>query len=263
NPDGDKGIISTVNFNGGNVVAVVQQATSVAASGKQFAFSVSMKGAAGTSVTVRVSNATTNVVNTSVPMTGNWMRKTFSGTFGAVSGNITVHLQYQGSPAYSLKVTRASLELRLTETVYCKTNSAVYGANSRFAAVSRVQFPLLAPVVTSASGKIQSPTQALFSFTIPSTDYQDIYRLVIRRLDNTGTNAVETVYDQLWDGFTFKQVNLVGVPGYPNGNPFTQNEWFDISTVNLLGEFDTPVKLHLTVAAPVVTAIAIDQDNNL
>src|SRR5581483_9959003 len=122
NPDGDKGIISTVNFNGGNVVAVVQQATSVAASGKQFAFSVSMKGAAGTSVTVRVSNGTTNVVNTSVPMTGNWMRKTFSGTFGAVSGNITVHLQYQGSPAYSLKVTRASLELRLTETVYCKTN---------------------------------------------------------------------------------------------------------------------------------------------
>jgi len=250
NPDGNTSLLSVVSFPA-TLGAFVSQDTGIAAAAQYAAFTVGLKGTSGKKVKIELHNGAGAFATSSVTLNGFWQRKTVSGLAGS-TGTIKVVIKTDESSAQAVNVTRASMEVGVTvETAYAKTLTTTYGALSRYSAIVRVVFPLVPVEVTSLSGQAVSANKFNVSFTIPSSDYQDIYKIVVR---DAGTLVVYGEF--LWDGLTFQYVEKEII----YSGTFTSDFTVEVCTYNILGETSsTPLQAVVgfssTVAA--ITGLAL------
>jgi hypothetical protein len=240
NPDGDVSQISTVTW-GNTANDYVYQDSLVPIASAQATFSVSVNGPAGKQIRVTFEDTGTStvVVDFTITLTGKWQRVSIPGTFAlTLTGTIRPVIFRVTSGTWSLSVTRASLEVNtLTETVYCKTNSTIYGAMSRFAAGLKVSFPLVPPAITGAvSDNSIVPYKLVVTPTLPTT-LQDVWGVEVRAADNTTVLYKKDLSDS---GYV-PQLTLSFTTRTPN---------YKLYTYNLLGEYSSVFSFNPGIDSP-------------
>jgi hypothetical protein len=247
NPDGNTSFIGTNTF--ALNTGTIGQESGVAAASKLAVFSLALKGTVGQQVTIQLRNNAGAVIaaSSAVTFTGSWQRASVSFTFaGGAVGNISAYISAVTANTFSLS--RASLEVgTLTETVYCKTNSTVYGAFSRYAAGLRVQFPLIPPVVDGVTITYVDVTKPIITVALPANQ-QDIWTMEGRDSDNS---TVLYKKDLVAAGF---DINFT-----KSGNA-TRSLSFFVYTINLLGEYGTAFHATATIPTPSISGLAVDED---
>jgi hypothetical protein len=186
-PDGNTSTVTSVAFPA-SAAANIFQISTVPAQGSTACFSISMKGTAGNQVRIRIESETSPFPGTNLTVTfnGKWQRVSVSNAWAASDpyGLITVIVQNFTGVAQTVLMTRASAEAGSSETVYCKTLTTAYGANSRFAAGLRCSFPLVPSAPTSATIDITDYINPKITVGLP-TNQQDIWGIEVRASDNS------------------------------------------------------------------------------
>jgi hypothetical protein len=249
NPDGDISVIDTITYSDNTVNANVRQDTGLAAANMVAVATTSVKGTAGQQVQFQLrSNSGSDILATTVvTFTGVWQRVSVSGTYpsGAL-GNATLY--FRASTANSFAVTRSSWELNTTfETAYVKTLSTIFGAYSRYAAGMRVAFPLVPPVIASATFDYTDVLHPVMTINLPTVQ-QDIWGVEIRASDQTTvlkkTDLIDAAYVPTWT--------------YDNSSIKTRSLDFYVYTYNLLGEYSTGTHVTTTIPTPTMTGLSMN-----
>jgi hypothetical protein len=149
--------------------------------------------------------------------------------------------------------TRASVETKTSvETIYCKTADAgtanvalaAYGANSRYAASVKCNYPLI-PNSPTAFVDITDVTNPVINAVLPSVS-EDVWGVEIRASDN----STVLYHDDLTDaGYS---------PLYTVVNNVTRSLDFYAYTYNLLGEYSSSYHLTYTIPSPSVSGLSVD-----
>jgi hypothetical protein len=249
-PDGDRTQISLAQI---PASGTVWQSSSVPATGAISASSVSLKGAAGQNVQVNVKIAGTGTVlsTQTVAMTGDWVRVTVAtdGSYFS-TGNLQIEIKNTNAMSLTLRITRGALEVGTqAETVFCKTLDTTFGALSRYAAMLRVNFPMIPP---SPSAVIDAThiTSPVVTINLPDAQ-QDVWGVEIRDSDNA-----TILYRK----------NLADADFVPTWTKF-RNNVRDLSvfvyTYNLLSEYSDPYNAAISIPEPTVANMVVDEDNRL
>jgi hypothetical protein len=246
-PDGNKSLTSavTITVAGGSVY----HTTATVAASKQAVGSISIKGTPGKQVTVQLADGAGAVLaSQTITLTANWKRVSVSGTFSSgATGNIRLYVvSVVGSGTQVFSATRVSIETgRLTETQYFKTVGTEYGAQSRYAAAVRVNFPFIPPAPT-ASLTLTDPANPVVNVILPGT-LQDVWGVEIRASDNFTVVYKADLTDA---GFN---------PSWVHANNTNRSQIFFIYTYNLLGEYSAVCNLNGTIPTPSASGLTVDE----
>lgn len=125
--------------------------------------------------------------------------------------------------------------------------SFVFSAQSAYCKIS---WPLVPPwfQAVSAFRKASDPYVLLLSFSVPYTNYQDVWRILVKGnyadIPTLGTPADNTVYyNLLWDGTTFDFIDVPLTRTVAQG-PWVLPAYISLEPTNLLGES----KVHVVKA---------------
>lgn len=246
-PNGNTASISKITFS--STAGKVVQLSGIAAASAQACYTVSILGTVGHTVVVQLANTSSGTVaqQKTITLTGKWQRVTCTGTFGSgVTGNVQVLVGSPSSATDVVFVTQAGLEIgTAAETTYCKTNAAIYGANSRFASGLRCNFPLVPPAPTAT---LDSTDEAnpIITVVLPAL-LQDVWGVEIRASNNT-TKLL-----------TIDLSAASFVPTFTVAGNATRTPSFFIYTYNLLGEYSASYNLTGSFATPAVTSLAVNE----
>ena len=179
-------MVSKISY--GTSYGNVQQASSVPCASTYGAFTADILGPAGAQIILHVEQSVSPFSGSDkyITMTGRWQRVsyTFPAFTSGQSGNIQCSFRWPGGTSAVVYVSRASLEInQSSETVYCKTNSTVYGAASRFSAGLHTALPMIPPSPT-ASGDFTDTSAPVVSAVLPA-DLTDVWGCEIRAGDNS------------------------------------------------------------------------------
>ncbi len=252
-PDENRSLISVVTSGAGSANNALYQEEYVnAIGGKQLAFSFSIKGPAGKQVVIWLTDGTWNTVIASptITCTGQWQRITVSGTCPAgTAQNVVTAFDFGASPSQTFQITRCSLEIgTLTETLYAKTRNVPYGAMSRFAAVLKVNYPLLPPPPT-ANIDLTDIANPVINLVDPVV-MMDVWGYEVRRSDQ----HTVLYHDDLTDSSYSPQV--------VDANNTLRSLSYWLYSYNLLGEFSTsPSSVMATIPTPTITSAAVTEGN--
>lgn len=270
-PDNNSATISTVKF-GAVVGSTISQSVvnrTACGTGATAAYNVWVKGTKGQSIQYFVGGSTTtdSSAYTTLTFTGKWQYISGGRTFTANdTGVVSLYFATVDATAPAVMITRAMVELgTATPTIYCKTNSIVYGATSKFSTALHCAFPFVPPEPT-ATINTADPLHPIITAILPGTE-TDNSAAGIAGLNNAGPSLAD-----IWgyeirasDNSTVLEHNdLVNTSNtlaytYDNSSNSSRSLTFYVYFYNLLGEYSTGYQLTWSVAAPSVTAVSVDE----
>lgn len=192
-------------------------------------FSLSIKGTAGNSVTVKVMNGVTVVNQKTVVLSGLWQRVSVYGA----SATVCV---VTSAVSQTVKMTFASFEVGVqAETIYCKTNAGSYGALSRFASAIHVAFPLR-PNPPTGTVDTSDPANVVIGMNPPVLG-EDCWGLELRAADNTTVLFHEDLV-------------AAAAPYSYTDKAATSTPTYFLYAYNLLGEYSVAGNLEAEIGLP-------------
>jgi hypothetical protein len=253
NPNGDLSQISTVTWPTPATGAFIVQSTSVTDTGLTGTFTLWFKGTAGNKVIIQVNNTggdgEASLGNRLVTFTGNWQQESVTVSGAAHTGAFKMNILPNGATAITFSVTQASFELASAQTVYCKTNSTVYGVNSRYAAGLCLHAPLV-PTAPTATIDYSDAVNPKVTVVMP-TLMNDVWGVEVRKSDNTTVLYKSDLIDATFN------------PTVTDANNASRSLSYYVYAYNLLGEYSPAYNATLTIPTPTITAPTVDDPTKM